>query len=224
MADLEITREDVLAELESGSRVLLLVRHAERPHIDTDDPSFGDLLPITENGRRMSEEFGASFRAYAGEAQFASSPLRRTIMTAEHIAKGMGVEKPRIQAEAFLGNSIPYFADQREVFELFRDGNFFKYIFEYMATGRQRGFADIGASTDAVEAWCMERFTGRLGIFATHDLYIALFLFARGVVAKFTKANWTRFLDAAAIIENRRGERRYAFLRANLSDRITGVD
>ena len=37
----EITLDDVEGELRRGNRVLLFVRHAERPKIDGDDPTFG---------------------------------------------------------------------------------------------------------------------------------------------------------------------------------------
>ena len=221
--DGEITRDDVLAELDAGNRVLLMVRHAERPHIDHDDPTFGEALPITEDGMRMSEAFGASFRAYADAVQFLASPLRRTVMTAECIARGMGVESPSIPTDEYIGNSTPYFADQHAVFELFRDGSFFRRIFEYMETGRQVGFNAPGPATDMIEERCLSRFTARLGIFTTHDLYIAVFLHTRGVVRRFTEANWTRFLDSAAIILSPDGSRSYAFLRAGLSDHICGV-
>jgi hypothetical protein len=35
--------------------------------------------------------------------------------------------------------------------------------------------------------------------------------------------NWPRFLDSAAIILAPAGSRRYALVRAGLSDRVTGV-
>ena len=42
--------DDVERELRGGNRVLLLVRHAERPHIDNEDPSFGAALGLTDEG------------------------------------------------------------------------------------------------------------------------------------------------------------------------------
>ena len=101
----ELTLEDVHALLRAGNRVLLMTRHAERPHIDHEDPSFGAELPLTADGEEMSRAFGRLIRPFADDVQFASSPLRRTMMTAECIAEGMGIAHPDISPEDALGNS-----------------------------------------------------------------------------------------------------------------------
>ena len=206
--------DDVKSELRQGSRVLLMVRHAERPHIDHDDPTFGAALPITENGRLAAEGYGARLREFATETQFYASPLRRTIMTAEAIARGMGLSAPDIPTDDKIGNNSFYFTDLSAVFGLFRDGSFYEKVFAYLRNGRQIGFADIHAATDALEEWALVRFTGRLGIFTTHDLYNGAFLKARGVVESFTVETWIQFLDAAAIIVHPDGSRRYALVRS----------
>ena len=206
--------DEVKNELRQGCRVLLMVRHAERPHIDHEDPTFGAALPITENGRLAAEAYGTRLRAFAQDVQFYASPLRRTIMTAEAIARGLGISAPHIPTDDKLGNDSFYFADQPAVFELFRDGSFYEKVFAYLRDGRQTGFADLHAATDALEAWALARFTGRLGIFTTHDLYDGAFLVARGVVPSFTVETWVQFLDAAAIILSPDGSRRYALVRS----------
>ena len=204
---------DVKSELRQGNRVLLMVRHAERPHIDHDNPTFGAALPITENGRLAAEAYGARLREFAADTQFYASPLRRTVMTAAAIAKGMGLTAPHIPTDDKLGNDTFYFADQSAVFELFRDGSFYEKVFAYLRDGRQIGFADLHAATDALEEWALKRFTGRLGIFTTHDLYNGAYLVARGVVSSFTVETWIQFLDAAAIIVQPDGRKRYALVR-----------
>ena len=192
----ELTLEDVRALLRAGNRVLLMTRHAERPHIDHEDPSFGAALPL---------------------------PLRRTMMTAECIAEGMGVAHPDISPEDALGNGTFYFADQHAVWEEFRDGSFFQKCFDYFEKGTYRGFADLHAASDALEEWCLAHFTAPFAIFTTHDLYIAAYLAARTVISRFTLENWPRFLDSAAIIIAPDGSRRYALVRAGLSNRVSGV-
>ncbi len=219
----EVTLEDVRALLRAGNRVLLMTRHAERPHIDHEDPSFGATLPLTADGEEMSRAFGRMLRDFASIAQFASSPLRRTMMTTECIAGGMGLAQPDISPEDALGNGTFYFADAHAVWEEFRDGSFFQKCFAYFETGTYRGFAELHAATDALEEWCLVHFTAPFAIFTTHDLYIAAYLAARGVVDRFTVANWPRFLDSAAIVLAPDGTRRYAFVRAGLSDRVSGV-
>ena len=219
----EITLDDVNAELKNGSRVLLLVRHGERPKIDNEDPTFGESLPLTAEGMCTSREMGARLKDFAGDVQFLSSPLLRTVMTASGIAEGMGLHDAEIPTDILLGNDTFYCADQHEVFELFRDGNFFEKVFEYLDTGVQRGFRQITEATDALEEWALGKFTAKLGIFTTHDLYNAAFLHERGVKRDWCVSNWVRFLDSAAIILDEDGTRRYAFLRTGLSTGIVGV-
>ena len=136
-------------------------------------------------------------------------------MTAEAIARGMGLAEPHIPTDDRLGNDSFYFADQHAVFEIFRDGSFYEKVFAYLRGGRQIGFADLHAATDALEEWALARFSGRLGIFTTHDLYNGAYLKARRVVESFTVETWVQFLDAAAIIISPDGHRRYALVRAN---------
>ena len=217
------TPADICAELDRGNRVLLMVRHAERPPISDDDPTFGETLPLTETGRQTSRQLGEMLRDQAAGAQFLASPLLRTVMTAEGIAAGMGIPNAPIPTAPELGNSSFYFADQHAVYELFSRSDFFEEIFRYMAQGTLRGFKEIHEASDMLEDWCLARFTARLGIFTTHDLYNGAYLYARGVETHFTRENWLRFLDSAAIIIEPDGTKRYAFVRAGLSDRCVGV-
>lgn len=219
----EIALDDVIGCLKGGSRVLLFVRHGERPKIDNDDPTFGESLPLTGEGMRTSREMGARLREFSADVQFLSSPLRRTVMTAAGIAQGMGLSGQDIKTDPLLGNDTFYCADKHEVFELFRDGVFFEKVFEYMHTGVQRGFRQIDEATDALEEWALGKFDARLGIFTTHDLYNTSFLYARGVKRDWSVESWVRFLDAAAIIIDPDGTRRYALLRTGLSFGIVGV-
>ncbi len=219
----EMTIDELVAELKRGMRVILQVRHAERTKIDPDDPTFGDAVAITPEGIRTARLFGEKLRDFAGNVQFCASPLLRTRMTAEKIAEGMGLANPAIPTDEKLGNDSFYYADPAEVLDVFRPENFFNASFEYMATGHQRGFHDLHAASDALEKWLFERFSKQLFIAVTHDLYIASFLAARKAVERFTRETWTRFLDSAAILVAPDGSRRYALVRAGLSDGICGV-
>ena len=215
---------DVREELRRGNRVLLLVRHAERPHIDHEDPTFGAALPITENGKRMCVDFGAALKGACDDVQFRASPLRRTVMSARYIAKGMGLDGAEIPEDDLIGNGSAFIADVGRVWQLFRDRRFFEHMTEYMEKGVLGGFAPNGAAADAYEEHALAQFRARLGIFTTHDVYIAAYLYARKVKTDWSPANWPRFLDAAMIVVEPSGKRRYALLRAGLSDRAIGVD
>ncbi len=219
----EISVEDVRRELSAGSRVLLVVRHAERPRIGFDDKSFGASLPLTDEGARTSRAFGEMLRGASDDVQFRASPLRRTLMTAELVAEGMGLPGAGVVPDAAIGNGSAFVADELEVWRLFSDGSFFEKMVQYMRAGVQRGFAPLAEAADAFERHAMSCFRARLGVFASHDVYIAAFLHARGVKTDLCKENWPRFLDSAAIVERPNGGRDYAFVRAGLSSLCCGV-
>ena len=60
-------------------------------------------------------------------------------------------------------------------------------------------------------------------VVATHDLYIAAYLAARGAYNDRSRDTWPHFLDAAATLVAPDGTRRYALVRTGLSDGIVGV-
>jgi len=216
--------EDVRRELRNGNRVLLLVRHAERPHIDHEDPSFGAALPLTENGRRMCVTFGEALQGASADVQFRASPLLRTMMTAREIARGLGVADPAIVEDEAIGNGSAFIADVTAVWQLFRDRLFFKHMGEYLANGVQTGFAPLASASAEYERYALSRFTGQLGIFATHDLYIAAYLAGKGLKRDWNADNWPRFLDAVMLVVEPSGAYRASLFRAGLSDRAIGVD
>ena len=218
----EMTIGDLTRELRAGSRVVLMVRHGERPKMDKNDPSFGDALALTYEGRRTATKLGRLLREFSADVQFASSPLTRTRMTAACIAEGMGLESPDIPTDELLGNGSFYYDDPAEVLEVFKTDDFFPACCEYFRTARQRGFRDLYSATDNFEKWIAVRMTRRLFVISTHDLYIAAFLTARGAYS-FTRENWVRFLDGGAIVLRPDGTRRYALVRTNLSTGIVGV-
>lgn len=219
----EIAPADVVRELGRGSRALLFVRHSERPKIAYEDKTFGAALPLTEHGARLCADFGRMLKGAADDVEFRASPLRRTVMTAELVAEGMGLAGADVERDAKIGNGSAYIASELKVWELFRDGSFFERMVEYMERGEQYGFNPIAPATDSFEDYAVSVFRARLGIYATHDVYVAAFLHARGVKTDFCQRNWPRFLDSAAVFIDPDGSRRYALVRAGLSDRACGV-
>ena len=218
----EMTIAELIDEIRNGARVTLMVRHAERPKMDQNDPTFGDALAITGEGIRTAKLLGGMLREFSGDVQFYSSPLTRTRMTARCIAEGMGIPDAEIPTDGLLGNESFYYEDPAEVLEVFKRDNFFPACIEYFHAAHQRGFRELYAATDEFERWIDARWRRRMFLVSTHDLYIAAFLFARKV-GEFSRENWTRFLDAGAIIEGRDGRRRYALVRTGLSTGIVGV-
>ena len=54
---MEVTFQEIKEELKKGCRVLMLTRHAERKKINHEDPTFGESLPITDEGISTSIKF-----------------------------------------------------------------------------------------------------------------------------------------------------------------------
>lgn len=222
--DNEITVEELKAELRSGARAILQVRHAERPKIAPDDPTFGDALHLTREGRRTARLLGESLAEFAGDVAFASSPLTRTRETAECIAEGMGLGGAPVPTDGRIGNESFFYDDPAEVLRVFNDKDFFEACFEYFEKGTLSGFKDLHSAADALEAWLDGQAAGRrLFVSVTHDCFIAAFLAARRAYGPFSRGNWVRFLDAGATLVYPDGTRRYALVRAGLSHGICGV-
>ena len=77
--------------LASGSRVALYIRHAERPPLQADDPTFGESLGLTQAGERQARAFGAALRGVVADARLLASPMTRTRRTVQLIAEGAGL-------------------------------------------------------------------------------------------------------------------------------------
>ena len=220
----ELTIDELKDEIRKGARCILQMRHAERPKMDPDDPSFGDALHLTREGARTARLFGERLAEFKDDVAFASSPLTRTRETAAQVAAGLGLPDAAIPTADCLGNASFYYDDPLVVLKTFKEREFFKACFSYFETGALPGFRDLHAATDACERWLVERAGNRrLFIAVTHDCYIAAFLSARGAYGPFSRKNWPRFLDGAAILIDPDGTRRYALVRAGLSYGICGV-
>lgn len=202
---------DVAAEISRGNRVLLLMRHAERPHLSLEDPTFGFGLPLTDAGTAAAEAAGKILAPLAGSVQFRSSPMARCRLTAAAVARGMGLPDAEIPADPVLGAGTHYFADAHRVFETIRDRGFWEPMMEYLGTGCCDGFGERDAATDANEAHLLPLFTAKLGIFTSHDSHIAAFLTSRRAGVPYYRAHWIPFLGSAAIIIAPDGARRYSY-------------
>ncbi len=220
----ELTIAELKDEIRRGARCILQVRHAERPKMDPNDPSFGDGLHLTREGVRTARILGERLAEFKDEVAFCSSPLTRTRETAAGIAVGMGLSDAAIPTAGCLGNDSFFYEDPLEVLKTFNTMEFFKACFAYFEKGRIPGFKDIHAAADACERWLFEQAGNRrLFVAVTHDCYIAAFLSARGAYGPFSRRNWPRFLDGAAILVYPDGSRRYALVRSGLSCGICGV-
>ena len=226
----EMTLNHIRYALEMGSRVVLLIRHAERPPLDPSDTSFGATLPLTDGGREDARWLGVQL-ADMVSPQFVllcASRTFRTIETACEIAKGMTEEidlaNNPVTLSDELGSTSPFFGSLDERLQLIVEGNYRERLNDYYRGGEQRGYRLLGAATDEMED-ALDRLSGEGGgltVAVTHDINVASFLAGRGVVTEFTEESWPYYLDAAVVIADSSGEREYGVLRAAKTPR--GID
>jgi broad specificity phosphatase PhoE len=187
--------------LDSGERVMLFIRHSERPPICTDDKEFGRHLALTERGIAMAVEAGGRFKGVARAAFFAS-PMQRCRMTAEHIAAGMGitgaeiVDAPQIGVTSFYMNP-----DSHAVQALMKQRGYMQFMVDYLNQGSAPHMNDIEPATRTTLEWMRTAACEGLTVFVSHDMYITAFLTALGV-RRFHGSDWIGFLHAAVVSRN----------------------
>ena len=203
-------------------RVIMLVRHAERPPLDPSDTTFGAHLPITEKGMSDALTFGGTLAhfVHAGDAAVFASETLRTIQTA-HVIHRCFVRQDELPSSevrrcGYLGGKSPFFGSLDERMKLIAEGRYLDRLNEYYRVGTQLGYRPLASATDAFEDWLIEtsRMSGRpLTIAVTHDINVASFLAGRGVVTSFTNETWPHYLDAAVIMLDGHGYAEYGFLK-----------
>ena len=201
----ETTLRDVADELHDGIRVAILVRHAERPPLPANDPTFGRNLPLTERGAMEAMRYGRELGLFACMEQMAiaAGGNRRCMETAFHILKGMRLDmeadRCAVLADPYLGDRTFYFGDVAARMELANAGNYLESLNAYFTCGRQKGFNDLHPSTSHLAGHLRYHYDAPLFIGVTHDLNVACFLAGNGTVASFTEKSWPGFLDAAVL-------------------------
>ena len=226
----EMTLNHIRSALEMGSRVVMLIRHAERPPLDPSDTSFGATLPLTDGGREDARRLGVQLADMISPSfvRLCASRTFRTIETACEIAKGMtetiDLAKHPVTLSDELGSTSPFFGSLEDRLQLIAEGSYRERLNDYYRGGEQRGYRSLGTATDEMED-ALDRLSGEGGgltVAVTHDINVASFLAGRGVVTEFTEESWPYYLDAAVMIVDVNGEREYGVLRADQTPR--GID
>ena len=211
--------------LDNGGRVTLLIRHAERPPLDPGDRTFGASLSLTENGWRWAHNFGLMLanNLLPKSVAFYASETFRTLQTAcamamglDRVGMGKSIER-KVRLSSFLGSESPFFGSVEERMELAAEGNYHERLNDYFRTGTQRGFQPHHRAAKKMERH-LDALQGKdwpFVVAVTHDINVAAFLAARGVVESFTDETWPDYLDAAAIIKKTDGEVKYIYFRWN---------
>ena len=212
----EVNMQDISLALKRGERVSILIRHAERPPLEKNDPTFGKDLEITENGKAKADALAfALFQWCKGcTSQVNTGDSKRCEMTGLIFSERSG--ELGYRRVKIAGSKCPYFGDVSERLALANEGHYFDALNEYFKSGRQRGFNDLAEATDRVEKelWEGDRYNPhQLNIFVTHDICVGCFLAGRKVITHFDESNWPKFLDAAVAFLGRNGRARYGYMR-----------
>lgn len=211
--------------LDSGGRVTILIRHAERPPLDPNDKTFGASLSLTENGWRWAQNFGLMLanNLIPKAVAFYASETFRTLQTAcamamglDLVSTGQSIER-KVRFADFLGSESPFFGSVEQRMALAAEGNYHDRLNEYFHTGKQRGFKSLKRAAKRMER-CLDRLHEKewpLVVAVTHDINIAAFLAARGVVDSFSEETWPDYLDAAVTIKCGKIGSKYLYFQWN---------
>ena len=201
---------EMKAALDGGGMVTILVRHAERPAIEPDDRTFGASLPLTDKGWRDAQNFGIMLarELRPKSVAFCACGTFRTLQTACGMAMGLDLADagPRIERKVrlagFLGSESPFFGSVEERMALAARGHYHERLNDYFRNGVQRGYKPLKAATGIMERRLAALHDGGwpLVVAVTHDINVAAFLAAHGVVDSFTDETWPGYLDAAIIV------------------------
>ena len=219
----EVSFADIAEALRCGDRVAIVVRHAERPPLPPNDPTFGTDLPLTRRGRREAAAFGRSLFEYCRgyDAWVSAGASTRCQQTALEISTHVVPDGQGISLDSVLGSESPFFGAVSDRLKIADAGNSRNALNEYFRTGRLKGYNDLFEATDAFERHLWENGRGsvRLDIYVTHDVNVACSLAGRGVVSQFDDNTWPGYLDAAVAFLGKYGHVRYGVMRAPVERR-----
>ena len=209
--------------LDNGGRVTLLIRHAERPALDPADRTFGASLPLTERGWCTARQFGGmlAYTLRPHSVAFYASNTFRTVQTACGMA--IGLDEPdknaaierKVRLSESLGSESPFFGSADERWALVAEGCGHDRMNDYFRCGQMRGYRPLHQAADEIELALNDMHAGgdRLVVAVTHDINVAAFLAARGVVDSFSDETWPGYLDAAVVVRRPDGCTEYGVLR-----------
>ena len=154
---------------------------------------------------------------------FYASETFRTLQTAcamamglDLVGTGQSIER-KVRLAPFLGSESPFFGSVEKRMELAAEGNYHERLNDYFRTGKQRGFNRLSCAANRMEGHlnALHDKDWPFVVAVTHDINVAAFLAARGVVESFTDETWPDYLDAAAIVKKAEGEVKYTYFRWN---------
>ena len=198
-----VNLQAIHAALSKGQRTALMIRHAERPHIRPDDASFGRTLGLTPFGITTARAAGEKLRGIS-DVSFFASPMTRCQMTARLFAEGMGFDDPLVQDAEELGVRGFYYEDDLAVQKLMQEQGYMAFMLEYLRNGTAPYSRPVKQATDQMVQWLQTKATTLLGVYVSHDIFVAAFLTGLNA-ATFTAENWVGFLHGAVLSQTADG-------------------
>lgn len=192
---------ELSARVKSGDikRIVLYVRHSERPSIDVNDPTFGANLGLTDYGVELCHEVGKALRGIPDLRAYAS-PARRTILTAEEILSSYDSIIPLVEESKEISLAGLYTANSETL-----HNSYFTRGSAVVNDAYNNGEAVAGyiPRDDAAMAMYNYLTSPELGgnlLMVSHDVFIAAFMSALsnnsfGISTK----DWVGFIQGAAL-------------------------
>jgi len=195
--------QEVRKLLDSGKRVIIFIRHSERPEICVNDKDFGTTLGLTDNGIAMAREAGTHFKGIQN-VTFFSSPMDRCRLTARYIAEGMGIIQPQVGDTPEIGLEGFYMhPDRHSLQALMKKHGYMEYMQSYLNNGTAPYLNPIKKATAETIEWMRGITDSKLSFFVSHDIYISAFITALGI-RKFKGDDWLGFLHSAVLSFDKR--------------------
>ena len=188
-------------------RCVLMVRHAERPPIEENDPTYGENLGLTDAGRAMALGCGRDLAAAGRPADWAfhASRYRRTMLTAATVAEGAGRAGAPVSPSAEVSLPGLWVLDMAETYRSYRAYGTAEFTDMFMRGEATGGYRTIPESTRLAMDWIRRAdFGARCALVVTHDIFVAPFLQELGGV-EFRSTHWIGFLQGAALFERADG-------------------
>lgn len=175
------------------------MRHSERPEIRSDDKDFGRFLGLTPQGVEHARAAGQMLAGIV-DVRFAASPMLRCQLTARYFAEGMGLQDAAVTDAAELGVRGFYYEDPYGVQACMRRQGYMAYMQDYLNRGTAPCSRPIGPATLQTAEWLTRQTVAQLGVYISHDIFIASFLTGLKV-RTFSAENWVGFLHGAALVQ-----------------------
>lgn len=201
-----LSASEILEKKERGKCLTLLIRHAERRHITSDDEDYGSKVPLTAEGRLQALAAGRDFSGFAGTRFFASSPVFRCRETAALFAKACGAGEfsapEKIVRFDCLGE---FYVNGFPDYERYLKEGFYPAVCRFVREGSLPGFMPLAQGSEKFLRFLLDNSSADLNVFCSHDAWIVPFL-SYFTDVRFGPGLWLNFLSGAAILFSRGGE------------------